>query len=259
MKKYKEIKIKKKFAYSVTDEAIQSAPVHPSLDENPVENNKKQFNKMPNNRRNNNLVVIEPGTRELFLSVPLRFKNSFHFSYLPDTVSLFLHLAYGALSRIINLEDWLEANYEAGTMRMLPGDNNYHQKKFGDVITVIVFLMMAVEALTNEMLPEKAVVNGKEMIKTEIEKKLSLDLKFKILKTTGIDISGFLSDKVFYVKKLRDDIVHFKSHSTDLNKVKSVYPFDEILNLNIKDYFNSIVLVIEKISSNRIEYMEFES
>jgi hypothetical protein len=119
--------------------------------------------------------------------------------------------------------------------------------------------MMAIEALTNEMLPEKAVANGKEMMKGEMEKKLSLDTKFKILKTTGIDISETLANKVFYVKKLRDDIVHFKSHSTDLNKVKSVYPFDEILNLDIKDYFNSIVLVIEKISPNRIEYMEFES
>lgn len=259
MKKYKEIKIKKKFAYSVSEEAIQSVPVHAPLDSNPIESNKKQFNKMPNNRRNNNLVVIEPGTKELFLSVPLRFKNSFHFSYLPDTVSLFLHLAYGALSRIINLEEWLATNYQAGTMRMLPGDNNYHQKKFGDVITVIVFLIMAIEALTNEILPEKATADGKEMTKSEMEKKLSLDAKFKVLRSSGTDINKTLSEKVFYVKKLRDDIVHFKSHSTDLNQVKSVYPFDEILNLNIRDYFDSITMLIDQMSPNRIEFIEFES
>jgi hypothetical protein len=142
---------------------------------------------------------------------------------------------------------------------MLSGDNNYHQKKFGDLITVIVFLMMAIEALTNEMFPEKAVANGKEMMKGEMEKKLSLDTKFKNLKTTGIEISETLANKVFYVKKLRDEIVIFKSLSTVLIKVMSVYPFVEFLNLDIKDYFNSIVLVIENISPNRIEYMEFES
>lgn len=259
MKKYKEIKIKKKFAYTISEQAIQSLPVHPTLDERPIENNKKQLNKMPNNRKNNNLIAIEPGTKELFLSVPLRFKNSLHFSYLPDTVSLFLHLSYAALSRIMILEDWLETTYQAGVVKMASGDNNYHQKKFGDVITVIVFLIMAIEAFINEMLPEKAIVNGKEMTKKELEKVLSLDKKFKILKNTGTDISETFVNKVFYVKKLRDDIVHFKSHSTDLNKVKSVYPFDEILNLDIKEYFNSAVDMIERISPNRIEYLEFES
>lgn len=68
MRKQGEVKIKRKFAYTVSDDALKNLPLHPPLDGNRVENNKKQFNKMPNNRRNNNLVVIEPGTRADLIS-----------------------------------------------------------------------------------------------------------------------------------------------------------------------------------------------
>lgn len=252
-----EVRIKKKFAYKVTASVIESlnGKIHPPLDKHPQENNKKQINKIPNKKKQNNLVVIDPDAKELMLSVPLRHKNSFYFSYLPDPVTIFLNLSYEALQKIEQLEGWLEKEYVAGKFVMLTNENNFHQKKFAHAMTNIVFLIMSVEALVNELLPEMAVFGGKEITKSQMEEKLPLDEKLKILKKNGLAFEETKSSKLFHLKKLRDAIVHFKSYSGDINKVKSVCPFDEILNLDVRRYYDEITALIETISPGRIEYI----
>lgn len=252
-----EVRILKKFAYTVAESVVKSldGQIHPALDSNPRENNKKQFNKMPNKKKQNNLVVIDPNTKELMLSVPLRYKNSFYFSYLPDPVTLFLNLSHHSLIRIKELEAWFESKYKAGTLVWLTNENNFHQKKFGDVITIIVFSIMAIEALCNERLPENAIVSGKEMTKNQMEAKLALEKKLKVLKNQGIAIEAKLVERALFLKKLRDDIVHFKSFSHDLNKVKSVHPFDTILNMDVRKCFDEVSQLVESISPGRVQYL----
>ncbi|NOT73482.1 MAG: hypothetical protein HOP08_01050 [Cyclobacteriaceae bacterium] len=256
-----EIKIKRRFCYTVTDDVINSldGQTHAPLDSNPIENNKKQINQIPDKKKHNNIVLIDKDAKELLLTVPLRFKNSIYSSYLPDPVTLFLHLAQREFVSLAQLEEFLKQNYQAGTFALVTYDNNFHHKKFTYVISLIVFLIMTIEALVNEMLPDNALVDKQEMAKEKMERELTLEAKIKVLQDIGFKLKRENYNKVIYLKKLRNDIVHLKSFSKDINKVKSVYPFDEILNLDVKKYFNEILSIVETLSPGRTEYLKSET
>jgi hypothetical protein len=258
--KTKEIRILKKFAYKVTDEVIKSldGQTHPPLDSDPKEHNKKQINRIPNKPKQNNSVMIDANTKELMVTVPLRHKNAFYFSFLPDPITLFLNLAHQSLQRIIKLEEWLESEYKPGSVVIITNDNNFHQKKFGNVISCMVFAMMAVEALCNELLPEQTTISGREVKKKEMEEKWSLEEKFKLLKVEGALFEQKHLDPIYEIKSLRDSVVHFKSFSKDLNQVKNVYPFDKILNLDISANFDHVIELIKMISPDRVQFLDDE-
>jgi hypothetical protein len=272
LEKMKTVKVDPFGVFKVTQEVLDTIEKNVASNINPKKATKEIIQNIKKTK-SGTFFGISPETGEMFTFVPIVEKDELFAANFPDPIQLYFSLAF---------ENYQYANRTRASITFQSGQSgslnfvnshlyNWHIKY---KISTIIFLHSTIEAFINYLMPEDFIYKqdllGKksdkftrtktEYSKEQTERFIQFKEKLNQVIPQLTQISFFDSHKKTYDKLLnlntyRNDLIHLRSTRSQ-NKQHFQKVFDEVINVDLKQYVEAVIDFINVIKPNHIKFIE---
>lgn len=223
--------------------------------------------------KSGHFIAIAPDSKELFSFIPIIENEQFFAAQFPDPIQLYYSLAFA------NYQFAKKTRHNITFQRDQPQPLNFvngylYNWHLQYKISTIIFLHSTIEAFINYLMPDdfiyKQEYNGeksdkfikqtKEYNKEQTERYILFKEKLSkvIPQLTNIDFQTKhqkIYDKLLNLNELRNDIIHLRS-TKEKNQQYFQKVFDEVVNIDLTPFVNSVSDFINIIKPSFIEFEE---
>lgn len=270
----KIVKVKPFGVFKVTDQVIDNlqnnTKPQPKTDQ---QNTIKELIRKVKKDKSGHFIAIAPDSKEFFSFIPIIENEQFFAAQFPDPIQLYYSLAFA------NYQFTKKTRHNITFQKNQPQPLNFvsgylYNWHLQYKISTIIFLHSTIEAFINYLMPDdfiykqeysggnadKFIKQTKEHNKEQTERYILFREKLSkvIPQVTNIDFQKKhqkIYDKLLNLNELRNDIIHLRS-TKEKNQQYFHKVFNEVINVNLTPFVNSVRDFINTIKPNFIEFVE---